>query len=181
MLLAGFFNNYLLILLSLHESHLHTLLKCNLKITKNSQYRVDYYPRLIIFSPFPLLTYIDDSAKKLGRYRNLVQLLPPINYNTLKKLMAHLVAISSHAGKNLMPNYNLGAIWGPSLLTVDSMEASTFAQTSNESDVCRDLIDYYKILFDVPEEELKREAKISQVLEKINQHDRGRCLLKQSG
>merc|ERR1712113_21764 len=49
------------------------------------------------------------------------------------------------------------------------------------SDVCRDLIDYYKILFDVPEEELKREAKISQVLEKINQHDRGRCLLKQSG
>ena len=95
--------------------------------------------------------------------------------------MAHLVAISSHAGKNLMPNYNLGAIWGPSLLTVDKMEASTFAQTSNESDVCRDLIDYYKILFDVPEEELKREAKISQVLEKINQHDRGRCLLKQSG
>ena len=54
--------------------------------------------------------------------------------------MAHLVAISSHAGKNLMPNYNLGAIWGPSLLTVDSMEASSFAQTSNESDVCRDLI-----------------------------------------
>ena len=31
LLLAGFFNNYLLILLSLHESHLHTLLKCNLE------------------------------------------------------------------------------------------------------------------------------------------------------
>ena len=42
-----------------------------------------------------------------------------------------------------MPNYNLGAIWGPSLLTVDSMEASTYSQTSTESDVCRDLIDFY--------------------------------------
>ena len=31
LLLAAFFNNYLLILLSLHESHLHTLLKCNLE------------------------------------------------------------------------------------------------------------------------------------------------------
>merc|ERR1711976_892743 len=33
---------------------------------------------------------IDDPAKKLGRYRNLVELLPEINYNTLKKLIAHL-------------------------------------------------------------------------------------------
>ena len=91
---------------------------------------------------------IDDPAKKLGRYRNLVELLPEINYNTLKKLIAHLVAIASHAGKNLMPNYNLGAIWGPNLLTVDSMSASSFAETSSESDVCRDLIDYYQTLFE---------------------------------
>ena len=80
-----------------------------------------------------------------------------------------------------MPNYNLGAIWGPNLLTVDSMEASTFAQTSSESDVCRDLIDYYQTLFDVPDEELKKEAKISEVLQHINKHDQGRCPLKQSG
>ena len=124
---------------------------------------------------------IDDPAKKLGRYRNLVELLPEINYNTLKKLIAHLVAIASHAGKNLMPNYNLGAIWGPNLLTVDSMSASSFAETSSESDVCRDLIDYYQTLFDVSETEIIKEAKISEVLEKINKHDQGRCPLKQSG
>ena len=123
----------------------------------------------------------EDSVIKLGRYRNLVKLLPQINYNTLKKLMAHLVAISSHAGKNLMPNYNLGAVWGPNLLTVDSMEASTFAQTSNESDVCRDLIDYYQTLFDVPEDEIKKEARIAEVLDKIHVSDRGRNSLKQSG
>lgn len=124
---------------------------------------------------------VEEVNKKTDRYRNLVQLLPAINYNTLKKLLSHLKAISGHAGKNLMPNYNLGAIWGPSLLTVDSMEASTYAQTSSESDVCRDLIDYYTILFDVPPEELEREAKISEVLEKLSKYDRGRCLLKRSG
>jgi len=124
---------------------------------------------------------IDEQAKKMERYRNLVQLLPTINAKTLKKLMSHLVAIASHSGKNLMPNYNLGAIWGPSLLTVDSMEASTYSQTSTESDVCRDLIDFYMFIFDVAEEELQKEAKISETLEKINKHDRGRQALKRSG
>ena len=110
-----------------------------------------------------------------------MQLLPNVNFNTLKKLMSHLVAIASHAGKNLMPNYNLGAIWGPSLLTVDSMTPSNYEQTSSESDVCRDLIDNYKSIFDVADEELEKEAKISEVLEKISKYDRGRCLLKRSG
>ncbi len=42
-----------------------------------------------------------------------------------------------------MPNYNLGAIWGPSLLTVDSMEASTYSQTSTESGMAT-FVDTYK-------------------------------------
>ena len=80
-----------------------------------------------------------------------------------------------------MPNYNLGAIWGPTLLTVDSMQASSFEQTQGEADVCRDLIDDYLNIFDVKEEEMVKEAKISEVLERINKHDDGRCLLKRSG
>ena len=48
-------------------------------------------------------------------------------------------------------------------------------------DVCRDLIDNYMTIFDVAEEELQREAKISETLEKINKHDRGRQALKRSG
>jgi len=64
---------------------------------------------------------------------------------------------------------------------VDSMEASTYLQTSTESDVCRDLIDNYMFIFDVAEEELQKEAKISETLEKINKHDRGRQALKRSG
>ena len=82
---------------------------------------------------------------------------------------------------NLMPNYNLAAIWGPTLLTVDGLEASNFARTSGESDVCKDLIDNYEELFNVNQEELERERKITEVLERINRHDRGRSPLKRSG
>jgi hypothetical protein len=80
-----------------------------------------------------------------------------------------------------MPNYNLAAIWGPTLLTVDGLEASNFARTSGESDVCKDLIDNYEELFNVNQEELDRERQITEVLERINLHDRGRCPLKRSG
>jgi len=67
------------------------------------------------------------------------------------------------------------------LLTVDSMTPSNYEQTSSESDVCRDLIDNYKLIFNVADEEIEKEAKISEVLEKISKYDRGRCLLKRSG
>ena len=43
---------------------------------------------------------VEDHAKKVERYRNLVQLLPPINAKTLKKLMSHLVAIASQSGES---------------------------------------------------------------------------------
>lgn len=46
-----------------------------------------------------------------------------------------------------MPNYNLAALWGPTLLTVDSSVVTAF--TSAESDVCKDLIDLYEGLFKV--------------------------------
>jgi len=46
-----------------------------------------------------------------------------------------------------MPNYNLAALWGPTLLTVDSSETAGFS--SAESEVCKDLIDLYEGLFNV--------------------------------
>ena len=115
------------------------------------------------------------------RYRELLRQLPSLNYQTLRRLIGHLHAIADMCSKNLMPNYNLAAIWGPTLLTVDGLEASNFARTSGESDVCKDLIDNYEELFNVNQEELDRERKITEVLERINLHDRGRCPLKRSG
>ena len=115
------------------------------------------------------------------RYRDLLRQLPSLNYQTLRRIIGHLNAIAAKASHNLMPNYNLAAIWGPTLLTVDGLEALNFARTSGESDVCKDLIDNYEELFNVNQEELERERKITEVLERINLHDRGQCPLKRSG
>ena len=107
--------------------------------------------------------------------------MPTVNYNTLRRLISHLYAVAAQCQKNLMPNYNLAAIWGPTLLTVDGQEAQDFAKTSGESDVCRDLIDHYAELFNVGDEELQREKKITEVLEKISPSSGNHGYIKQSG
>merc|ERR1719402_1295879 len=55
-----------------------------------------------------------------------------------------------------MPVYNLAPLWGPTLLTVDGQEASQFAQTSGEMEVCADLVSNYPWLFNVELEELEK-------------------------
>merc|ERR1719402_2050709 len=67
-----------------------------------------------------------------------------------------------------MPVYNLAPLWGPTLLTVDGQEASQFAQTSGEMEVCADLVSNYPWLFNVELEEVEKEKKMLEVLEKIN-------------
>lgn len=77
-----------------------------------------------------------------------------------------------------MSNFNLAAIWGPTLLTVDSQPASNFARTSGEADVCKDLIDHYLRLFKVTREELDREEEI---LKKTQSFDRNPMPIKITG
>ena len=65
---------------------------------------------------------------------------------------------------------NLAAIWGPTLLTVDGQAALNFAQTSGESDVCKDLIEFFMELFDVSKEEMDREEEIMKKQENFNRN-----------
>ena len=104
------------------------------------------------------------------RYSELVSLLPELNRLTLRRLVGHLRTISGLCDRNLMPDYNLAAIWGPTLLTVDGQEATDFAQTSGEADVCRDLVNNFKELFDVTQEELQREEEILRKAENFNRN-----------
>jgi hypothetical protein len=56
---------------------------------------------------------------KLGEYTRLLESLPQINYNILKKLICHLYAVHELRENNLMPLINLAPIWGPTLMNVD--------------------------------------------------------------
>jgi len=78
---------------------------------------------------------VENQDEKLDKYRELLNKLPTINYNTLRRLMGHLHIVADQCEKNLMPVYNLAPLWGPNMLTVDGQEASQFAQTSGEMEV----------------------------------------------
>jgi hypothetical protein len=104
------------------------------------------------------------------RYSSLLSELPGINRRTLRRLIGHLRTVSNQCDRNLMPNYNLAAIWGPTLLTVDGQSATGFAQTSAEADVCKDLIDNYRDLFNVTREEMEREEEIMKKTESFNRN-----------
>eukprot|EP00092_Neocalanus_flemingeri_P004733 GFUD01005098.1.p1 GENE.GFUD01005098.1~~GFUD01005098.1.p1 ORF type:complete len:1563 (+),score=315.45 GFUD01005098.1:146-4834(+) len=122
---------------------------------------------------------IENQDEKLDKYRELLNKLPTINYNTLRRLMGHLHIVADQCEKNLMPVYNLSPLWGPNMLTVDGQEASQFAQTSGEMEVfhaignistlvCADLITNYPWLFNVDNLEVEKERRMLEVLEKIN-------------
>jgi hypothetical protein len=103
-------------------------------------------------------------------YRELLILLPSLNLRTLRRIVGHLHTIAGQCDRNLMPNYNLAAIWGPTLLTVDGQDAADFGQTSAEADVCKDLIDNYMRLFSVSREEIDREMEIMKKTESFNRN-----------
>ncbi len=110
-------------------------------------------------------------GEKMRSYSVLLSRLPAINRRTLRRLIGHLRAVSNQCERNLMPNYNLAAIWGPTLLTVDGQSApSDFGQTSGEADVCKDLIDNYRDLFNVTREEIDREEEIMRKTESFNKN-----------
>ena len=77
---------------------------------------------------------------------------------------------------------NLGALWGPTLLTVDcQMNGGSFTDTSYEAEVCINFLEHFLTLFNVDPEELKREEDILEVLKKVHLHDKGKVPLNPSG
>lgn len=54
--------------------------------------------------------------EKIGMYIKLLQQLPPITHQTIKKLMSHLHFIQTQASKNQMTVKNLATVWGPTLM-----------------------------------------------------------------
>ena len=78
--------------------------------------------------PEPLLTNelyskwinMQSHELRLDLYKRLIGELPHVNQCTLRKLLGHLHAIQNKCEKNGMSVSNLAAIWGPTLMTVDS-------------------------------------------------------------
>ena len=63
---------------------------------------------------------IENRDSQLKLYKRLLAALPRIKRQTLCKLLGHLYAVQNKCEKNLMTANNLAAIWGPTLMTVES-------------------------------------------------------------
>lgn len=140
--------------------------------------------------PEPLLTtelhgqFCDIAAGKfkesrIALYRRALEQLPPVNFLTTRKLIAHLHSIHEQREKNRMPVENLAAIWGPTLMHIESSESLEWSKL--ETGVVAELITHHVQLFEVDSEELKREKQMAEVLERINLSITNQPQGKQSG
>ncbi len=75
--------------------------------------------------------------KKVTSYTDLLEQLPTINYNILKKLICHLYAVHELHEKNLMPLNNLAPIWGPTLMNVEVIPSNSFDSDSGFDSFCK--------------------------------------------
>ena len=106
---------------------------------------------------------IDDENQKLKLYRQLLSEIPKLNYLTLRRLILHLRTVSEQHEHNRMPVSNLAALWGPTILTTDVMRDECASDWTSESNVVKDLIHHFYVLFDLDDEEVQRDKELLQV------------------
>ncbi|ETN64663.1 hypothetical protein AND_003586 [Anopheles darlingi] len=119
---------------------------------------------------FVALGQLTDVQVKVESYRQLLQRLPRIEYCTLKKLLSHLAFIASLEAQNRMGVPNLAMIWGTTLLANASQNTVDETQSYHQGDaqVVADLIQLYRRLFPVTEDELRKDQLMLTVLQKYH-------------
>jgi RhoGAP domain len=100
---------------------------------------------------FLTVSDIVDEAVRHGAYKELLNRLPSIQYQTLRRLIGHLHVVQSCARFNKMSSANLAMVWGRNILVDMTTEQSDFLQ--KEHKVTNDLILGYDELFCTSEKE----------------------------
>ncbi|KPU77360.1 uncharacterized protein Dana_GF21757, isoform B [Drosophila ananassae] len=164
------------------ENSMHKLMSAfradafNVEITRNEynehdvanvlkRFMRDLPERLLgkLTDSFVFVTELAVATEKIPIYRELLARLSAIERETLRRIVNHLVFISSQQSKNKMSVQNLTMIWGPTLLAKKSDE---LIYSQKEADVLSDLILLYKNLFPCSAEEMKREQAMLACLQK---------------
>ncbi|XP_068159506.1 uncharacterized protein RhoGAP15B isoform X1 [Drosophila tropicalis] len=112
---------------------------------------------------FVFVTELAVATEKIPIYKELLARLSTIEHETLRRIVGHLVFISSQQAKNKMSVQNLTMIWGPTLLAKKTDE---LIYSQKEADVLSDLIFLYKNLFPCSADEIKREQAMLACLQK---------------
>ncbi|XP_009888208.1 PREDICTED: LOW QUALITY PROTEIN: arf-GAP with Rho-GAP domain, ANK repeat and PH domain-containing protein 1, partial [Charadrius vociferus] len=95
-------------------------------------------------------TALEDEEAKIDEYRRLLSTLPTVNRATLKALINHLFRVQRFSGENQMNTHNLAIVFGPKLFQTDGKDYKA-------GRVVEDLISHYVKIFNVNEQEMKKQ------------------------
>nr|XP_046244713.1 arf-GAP with Rho-GAP domain, ANK repeat and PH domain-containing protein 1-like isoform X2 [Scatophagus argus] len=108
---------------------------------------------------------VQDESMKISQYQLLLNRLPSVNKATLQALINHLYCVQRFSEMNQMNLHNLAIVFGPTLFQTDGKDFAA-------GRAIEDLIQHYTLIFEVDEQQLKRQLEeitvIIQVREKLN-------------
>lgn len=120
-----------------------------------------------------------NEQEKVKCYQELLERLPSVEYQTLKKIVGHLHFIESQKIRNKMNIDNLSMVWGPTLIRNPQFEEVQYSQ--KECDVIKDLIQHFKALFPLTGDEIRKEQIMLTVLKKYHEAAENLSDVKKSG
>lgn len=104
---------------------------------------------------FLSVSEMKSDSDKIDAYRELLQRLPIVEYQTMKKLLGHLHFIQAQRDVNRMKAENLALVFGPTLMQPNSANNENQYQIdSRECDVVAELIMNYKKLYELTDDEI---------------------------
>ncbi|XP_029922889.1 arf-GAP with Rho-GAP domain, ANK repeat and PH domain-containing protein 1 isoform X3 [Myripristis murdjan] len=108
---------------------------------------------------------LQEESKKISQYQLLLSRLPRVNQATLEALVNHLYCVQRFSELNQMNIHNLAIVFGPTLFQADGKDYTA-------GRVIEDLIQHYTHIFEVDEQQLKRQldeiTAIIKLHEKLN-------------
>jgi hypothetical protein len=91
--------------------------------------------------------------EKIEAYRELLQRMPSVEYQTMKKLLGHLHFIQAQRCVNKMKAENLAMVFGPTLMQPNNND-NQYQIDSRDADVVAELIMNYKKLYELTADEI---------------------------
>ncbi|XP_073404589.1 arf-GAP with Rho-GAP domain, ANK repeat and PH domain-containing protein 1 isoform X3 [Dendrobates tinctorius] len=114
------------------------------------------------------VTGIEDENERIHKYRELLEILPPVNRATLKALIGHLYCIQHFSDINQMNVHNLAIVFGPTLFQTDG-------QNYKPGRVVEDLINFFMPIFGMDIMEIQKQLDITTTIMKMrNENQMGR-------
>lgn len=137
--------------------HIHELdIPVNAVATALKDFVSKRLPPIIPIAVMDQLTSIatyQDHSERLIALRDLVQSLPPVNFQVLKFMFKHFVRISENSRINSMDSKNLAICWWPTLLPLEFNDMLMFERMRPHLEQSvQTMIDQFCIFF---EDEIK--------------------------